>query len=461
MKLHELSALQLALLLRKRCLSATEMACYFLERIRRADMLDAFSVIADQAALEQAAKVDAMFAAGQQVSPLQGVPIALKDHIEWQGLPIELGSRSRKGVVSDHSANIIQRLLDQGLVLLGKTRVTEYGFGLSGINPTTHTPRNPWDAKMWRIPGGSSSGAAVAVAAGLSPLALGGDSGGSVRAPAAFQHLVGLKPSSSLIDRQGCVPLAASLDIFGPIAHTVEDVRALLSVAASGAADQVPDLEREPLRCLAVLDEGAWPTTLSVDVESAWRRALDTLRTNEVELKFWCAPQALLWSSLSRDNSLILAYEAYHTYRDIIETVNPDIWSVVLTRMRRGGQIGRQAYRDALLRRIEAKQQFTAAFAKLEAQALLLPCCPFVAPPIEEFDEQNDAVGLWLRAANFLDACAISLPVSLGSDGLPVAIQLMTPESTDLQLLSVAEQLETLFDQKGVRPDLSPWALAQ
>lgn len=172
--LHFRDALQIGLEIRQGRLSARQVATYFLDRIERAAGLNAFSVITAERALAQADAADRLLAAGIVLGPFHGVPVAVKDSVQWEGTEATLGSQSRVGKISTETATVLRSLMAQGMVVLGKTKMTEFAFGLSGQNLTQGTARNPWDAAVARAPGGSSSGSGVAVAAGLVPIALGG-----------------------------------------------------------------------------------------------------------------------------------------------------------------------------------------------------------------------------------------------------------------------------------------------
>ncbi|AUA55862.1 Glutamyl-tRNA(Gln) amidotransferase subunit A [Achromobacter spanius] len=240
--LHFRDARELARAIRDRELSSRQVTAHFLDRIERAAPLAAFSEVTAERALAQADAADRLQDAGMLLGPLHGVPVAVKDSIQWQGTPTTGGSQARRGVISTETSAAVRALAAAGMVILGKTRMTEFAFGLSGQNPTQGTARNPWDAKVARAPGGSSSGAGVAVAAGLTPIALGGDTGGSVRAPAALNGVVGYKPSSGLISRAGCLPLSDTLDVLGPIARSVADARLLAQVLAGPDVDDAATL---------------------------------------------------------------------------------------------------------------------------------------------------------------------------------------------------------------------------
>ncbi|WP_367717912.1 amidase [Nitratireductor sp. GISD-1A_MAKvit] len=221
-------------------LTSTAITRHFLERIARHDKaLGAFVNVDADRAMSMAEGLDRLRASGVVYGPLHGLPIAVKDLIDWQDEICTVGSKAWKDRRSTGNAIVMRRLLAAGMIPIGRTAMVEFAFGGWGTNPICGTPRNPWDMETHRIPGGSSSGSGVAVAAGLAPAALGSDTGGSVRIPAALNGLVGLKPTYGRISLKGCFPLSATLDSIGPMTHTVED-SALLFEALSGGRARGP-----------------------------------------------------------------------------------------------------------------------------------------------------------------------------------------------------------------------------
>lgn len=224
-----------------------------LSRIAQHDpALNAFAHVDAEAALATAKAHDALRASGVILGPLHGLPIAVKDLAHWRDRPCGGGSKTLDGKISTEDATIITRLLQAGMVIVGKTQMVEFAFGGWGTNPILGTPHNPWDMTTHRIPGGSSSGSGVAVGAGLVPAAMGSDTGGSIRLPAALNGVVGLKPTYGRISLSGCLPLSPTLDSNGPLTRTVEDAALLLAALAG------PDAKDAATLTAPTLDPEAW-----------------------------------------------------------------------------------------------------------------------------------------------------------------------------------------------------------
>ncbi|MNV26279.1 Glutamyl-tRNA(Gln) amidotransferase subunit A [compost metagenome] len=503
--LHFRDARELARAIRDRELSSRQVTAHFLDRIERAAPLAAFSEVTAERALAQADAADRLQDAGILLGPLHGVPVAVKDSIQWQGTPTTGGSQTRRGVISTETSAAVRALAAAGMVILGKTRMTEFAFGLSGQNPTQGTARNPWDAKVARAPGGSSSGAGVAVAAGLTPIALGGDTGGSVRAPAALNGVVGYKPSSGLISRAGCLPLSDTLDVLGPIARSVADARLLTQVLAGPDVDDPATLAlpascvtalRHPVArrvaadalasaaasssatttasasaatttdsasavdvpiSVAVLPPQAWPTPLSDAALQVWHQTQERLAQAGLTPTAWHPPASLSFARMADDNSLVLAYEAYRYFGALAEDPAAPLWEVVRARIAAGGRIAQADYEAALNRRQADMAAFAGAMQGLDA--LLMPACDQAAQPLDAEDVRHVGLGKLLRPANFLGAAAITLPAGFDADGMPIGVQLLAPAGNDAPLLDCAATLERVLAPTRQTPDMSPWAL--
>ena len=461
--LHFRSAQELAAAIRARQTDSLALTRLFLDRIERSPELRAFTHVAAERAMALADAADRLFAAGIVLGPFHGVPVAVKDSLAWAGTPLSGGSQARSDYISDDSSAVVRNLIACGMVVLGKTSMTEFAFGLSGQNPTCGTARNPWDALHDRAPGGSSSGAGVAVAAGLTPVAIGGDTGGSVRAPALMNHLVGYKPSSGLISRVGCLPLSETLDVLGPIARTVEDARIMTAVLAGPDFDDpvtlIPQAKSTPptTRKLAVLAEEAWPLPLQPEAADCWRAALELVSRAGWTLETWSPPEILNFTRLGQDNSMVLAYEALKHYGALALDATTPLWSVIRQRIRGGANISEADYEGALDRRKTVKMGFAQAI--ISVAGLLMPGSDQSAQILDPEDTRHAGLGAFLRPANFLGAAAIGLPTSRDADGMPLGIQLLTPHGTDASLVAVAAELETALGAGRPVPDLSPWGL--
>ncbi len=220
--------------------SSQEIVAACLSRIDALDgKLHAFVDVYRDDALKLARDADTELREGRLRGPLHGLPIALKDLLHLQGRQTTAGSKSWRGRMSDHTATAVERLLAAGMIPLGKTHMVEFAFGGWGRNQPMGAPWNPWDMTTHRVAGGSSSGSAVAVAAGLAPAAIGSDTGGSIRIPAALCGLTGLKTTYGLVSLHGAVPLSTTLDSIGPLTHTVDDA-ALLTAAMAGPDPRDP-----------------------------------------------------------------------------------------------------------------------------------------------------------------------------------------------------------------------------
>lgn len=461
--LHFRSALALADAIRTGETDSRALTRLFLDRIERGSGLGTFTHVAVERAEALAEASDRLLGAGIELGPLHGVPVAVKDSLAWEGTPLGGGSLARAHCISDHTSAVVRRLIASGMVVLGKTAMTEFAFGLSGQNPTCGTARNPWDALNDRAPGGSSSGSGVAVAAGLAPIAIGGDTGGSVRAPALMNHLVGYKPSSGLLSRAGCLPLSPTLDVLGPIARTVEDARIMTAVLSGPDSGDPVTLTPQPTstppgtRTLAVLAEEAWPVPMHPEAAEHWRRALERVAGAGWTMETWSPPPILDFDRLGRDNSTALGHEAHQRYGALARDETTPLWSVIRARIRAGADVGDADYAAALERRKAVGVRFAREMASVAG--LLMPGSDQSARTLDPEDERHAGLGAFLRPANFLGAAAIALPTSRDSGGMPLGLQLLAPHGCDTSLLSVAAELERALGAGRPVPDLAAWGL--
>jgi aspartyl-tRNA(Asn)/glutamyl-tRNA(Gln) amidotransferase subunit A len=412
-------------------LSPVALVDGYLARIAaREPKLQAFvEVYADDARLAAEAADKAM-RSGHAVGPLHGIPIALKDLIEIEGKNVTGGCEVWRTRKAARTATLARRLVAQGMIVLGKTHTVEFAMGGWGTNTRLGTPWNPWDPERKRTPGGSSSGSGVAVAAGLAPWAVGTDTGGSVRLPASWCGITGLKTTIGRVSTHGVLPLSPTLDTPGSMTRSVEDA-ALLYVAMQG-----PDpLDARTLGLaftdpMAALKRGVRGLRLacmpeperqhaSDDVLAAYDGSLAEVERLGAEVVAVDLPFA--FADLAALNLRIMAAESYAILHELIDDENAPLDPHVRPRIAAGRSITAQAYIEALRERESMKRKFTAALDGIDA--LLTPTTMTTAVPLDEVD-QVKAPAHYTRFGNFLDLCALSLPNGFDKDGLPTSLQI-------------------------------------
>lgn len=461
-ELTSLPAHQLAAEIAARRVSPIDVVESFLARIAAHDRkLAAFiDVYADDARLAAHA-ADEAIRAGHAVGPLHGVPIALKDLVELEGKVTTGGTEAWRSRRSTRTATLARRLMAQGMIVLGKTHTVEFAMGGWGTNARLGTPWNPQDLKRKRTPGGSSSGSGVAVAAGLAPWAIGTDTGGSVRMPASWCGITGLKTTIGRISTYGVLPLSPTLDTPGPMTSCVEDAALLYSVLQGPDpldpltiglpyTDPMPQLKRgiRGLR-LARLPEAerkyaSAPVLAAYDASEAELIRLGA-EIVPIELPFALADVAAL-------NFRIMAAESYTLLHGLIDDENAPLDPDVRPRIAAGRGITAQAYLDALNQRRAMKQAFLAAMDGFDA--LLSPTTTTTALPLEEVD-QKQAPSHYTRFGNFLELCALSLPNGVDDQGLPTSLQINCRPFDEATALRIGWAYQNATDWHLRRPALS------
>ncbi|MCI1016044.1 amidase [Herbaspirillum sp. C7C2] len=406
------------------------------------------SVYADQARAAARAS-DTLRAAGLRRSPLEGVPVSVKDLFDVAGETTLAGSVVLRGkpVASAH-AEVVQKLIKAGAIVIGKTNMTEFAYSGLGINPHYGTPQNQWERGVegGRIPGGSSSGAAISVTDGMAFAAVGSDTGGSVRIPSALNGLTGFKPTAARVSMEGVLPLSAYLDSIGPLAASVECCAIMDAVLAGEAYRPLP---AHPLRGLRLLA----PTNVVLDgmdesVAKAYRAALSRLtQAGAVVVE----EEVPAFNGLAAINSKggFTAAEAYAWHRALIAENAAGYDQRVVSRIMRGKDMSAADLLDVLHARSPWIAQVEAQLAGYDA--LVMPTVPIVAPRIAELLASDDAYyganGKMLRnptLINFLDGCAVSLPCH-AEGSAPVGLSLAAPGGQDRRLLSIALAVEGLL----------------
>jgi len=414
----------------------------------------------DARALADAADLERR--AGAARGPLHGLPVALKDLFEIAGRQTTAGSKSWLGRTSDYTATVVEKLLAAGMIPLGKTHMVEFAFGGWGRNEPMGAPWNPWDLATHRVAGGSSSGSAVAVAAGMVPAAIGSDTGGSVRIPASLCGLTGLKTTYGLVSLRGAVPLSTSLDTIGPLAHTAEDV-ALLTAAMAGpdradpptlaaprvdfgdALARAPDVRGLAIACLA---PEQFPAAIDDEVVRARHEAVDVLRQRGAQVADVRAP--IDFDDIAARVGRLLACEAYAYHRAYIEdtTLPIDPW------VRRRTLGGKGVTAADYIGELAAMRRAQAAFAAWMRgyDALLTPTLPITALPVADVDEATAPLAAFTRAVNYLGGCGLSLPAGFSAAGLPIGVQLVGAPFTEPMLVRIGRAFQDETDWHLRRP---------
>lgn len=419
--------------------SATERVRVCLDRIaERNGRLHAVSAILADEARARAAALDTAAAEGLPRKPLQGLPVLVKELVDIRGLPTAFGSLAYGTAPAKATAPALQRLEEAGAILLGTTHMVEFAFGSWGTNHAKGTPWNPADAGIHRVPGGSSSGSAVAVAAGLVPVAIGSDTGGSIRIPASLCCVVGFKPTYGLIPTAGVAPLGPTFDTLGPITRSVAEAR-VVTEAMAGVDLSHPSVAMEGLRVAVVSDAALAP--MSDDVAAAYGAAVARLRAAGAQVEGITLP--LSFVEFQRLNGDIVAYEAWPHLGTLAEDPATPLDPFVRSRVLAGRGLDPALYEERLNQLHAARSRFAAAFAGFDC--LVLPGTPLCAPALADVDESQIPMSRYTRVANCLDLCAISLPVTRAAGALPVGLQLCAAAGADARLLATASQVSPLI----------------
>jgi aspartyl-tRNA(Asn)/glutamyl-tRNA(Gln) amidotransferase subunit A len=405
-----------------------------------------FLQVSAAAARAQADAVDRQRAAGVTLPPFAGVPIAIKDLFDLCGEVTTAGSRVlRNAPPAQRDAPAVALLRAAGFIVIGRTNMTEFAFSGLGLNPHYGTPLNVFDRAVGRIPGGSSSGAAVAVADDMAAASLGTDTGGSCRIPAALNGIVGLKPTAKRVSRVGAVPLSTTLDSVGPLAPTVECC-ALLDAVLTNTIVEAP--EPFPVAGMRLLV----PTSVVCDdidnhVAACFERALDLL--SRAGAAITRAPLAELARIPELNaNGGFSAPEAYEWHRELLARHESDYDPRVSVRILKGREHSAADYLRLGKERVELCERLRKV--TLNYDAAVMPTVPTIAPPLQSLAADREYFrmnGLMLRnpaLGNFLDRCAISIPMHRRGDA-PAGLMLMGEHLDDRRLLAVARGVEGLL----------------
>ncbi len=431
-----MTAAELARHYRRGDLSPVEIARQALEHAEREQpRLNAFITLLPEDAMETARRSEARYRQGRPLGPLDGVPVAVKDLVHMAGVRTTAASKVLDGYVASEDADVARRLKAGGAVILGKTNLHEFAFGPSGDVSHFGPARNPHNAG--HIPGGSSSGSGAAVAAGICPVALGTDTGGSIRIPASLCGIVGLKPTYGRVSCRGVIPLSWSLDHVGPMASTVEDAGLALSVLCDF---EMPALELGRTARVGVCRELLFGA-LDAEVRAVVEAALPAVgEVREMEIGHMSATSA---------QSVILATDAATYHLPWLKERPEDYDPTIRARLETGLASRGVDYVQAMRLRGLFVEAMTDAFKDIDV--LAAPTTPIAAPPfgevltpLDDGSSQNTA-GLLLRNTSPFNFCgfpAISVPCGRTSAGLPVGLQLIARPWDEAMLLRVAAAFE-------------------
>ncbi len=459
-------------------ISATELTKAALKRISDIDeKIGAFNSVTEETALKTAKEVDDMVASGEKLPLLAGVPLALKDNMNLKGSKTTASSKILENFVSPYNATATQKLLDNKIPIVGKANLDEFAMGSSNENSAFKKVHNPWNLN--KVPGGSSGGSAASVAACEASLALGSDTGGSIRLPASFCGVVGMKPTYGRVSRYGLIAFASSLDQIGPFARTVEDASMLLEVISGhdehdSTSLDIPvehysqhlndDIKGKKIGVVTDLMTDA----VSEDVRKAVEHAVDVYKSLGAEITEVSLPKlkysiGIYYILATAECSSNLA--RFDGVRYGHRTANPENLLELYCKSRAEGfgdevkrriMLGTYAlssgYYDAYYKKAQQMRrlvadEFNAAFKKVDA--LIAPTCPNTA-----FDlgaRTADPLAMYLTdiatiAANLVGIPAMSVPAGFDADGMPIGLQIMTPQLKESDLFNFGYQFEQQND---------------
>ncbi len=448
-----MTLLEAAASLRRREVSSVDLTTSALTRIDRLNPgTNAVQTLMADTARAQARQADAELAAGRDRGPLHGIPIAVKDLFYTKGVRTTGGSRLFADFVPDHDAAVVERLNNAGAVLVGKTGLHELAYGITSSNPHFGVVKNPWDRD--RIPGGSSGGSGASVVSGMVFMAMGSDTGGSIRIPASYCGTVGLKPTYGRVSRFGSMPLGFSLDHMGPLTRSVRDAGAVLNAIAGydprddassrrPVEDYIPPQEASIRDLRLGLPHNFFFERLDAEVESAVRGALRKGESLGAQVVQTPVPDIAAINAVARLILLAEASALMEPHLDRRDQFGPD----VLALLDQGRLIAATDYVNAQRLRRRMQHEFEAVWTHVDC--LVTPTTPITAPRIGEtgvnINGESEDVRLattrLVRGINLLGLPAISIPCGVDRRGLPVGLQIIGKPFAEAMILRVAQAL--------------------
>lgn len=416
------------------------------------ERLNAFITVTSDAARARAAMLDQELARGIDRGPLHGIPIAHKDNIFTRGVRTTAGSKIFADFMPDRDAEIVRQLNEAGAIVIGKTGLHELAYGATSANPHFGAVRNPWNRD--RIPGGSSGGSAAAVAAHLVPFATGTDTGGSIRIPASFCGVVGLKPTYDRVSRRGVMPLGLTLDHVGPLARTVRDAALAFSLIATHGSGYLPPAHAD-LRGMRIgVPDNFFVDNIAPEVMLSFRAAVQTAAALGAHVTEVRLPDA---GALNVVGRIVQLAEASGLFAGFLDR-RGDFGSDVLALVEQGRLIPGTDYVNAQ----RARRLLTRDFSKIwmNLDCLMTPATPMTAPKIGErsialgslSEDVRGAATRLARPFNVLGWPALAVPCGFSSEGLPIGLQLVAPPRQEDTLLQAGAALEDALQVAGRQP---------
>ncbi len=441
---HEMTACALGDAIGRGDIDATALCEHFLARIAEHDDGRIYLRTTAERGCAEAAAASERAAAGTRRSRLDGVPISWKDLYDTAGIATEGGTPLLAGRVPERDATVLARATRAGLICLGKTNTVQFALGGVGTNPATGTPANAVMEDTPRAPGGSSCGAATSVARGLAAAGIGSDTGGSVRIPAAWNRLVGLKTSFGALPCEGVLPLSTSFDTVGPLTHDVADAATLFEVMGAHPTIDLAGADLAGTRFLVATDV-VWDDADAPIVEAVEQAISSIAAAGAIVERGPVSEFNRIDDVLNRHGSTVTA-EGYVTWRDLIDNQGQTIDTAVLARFHQGRDM---AATDIETARAAARELAPALYARMaNYSAVLAPTVPILPPPIADVIDDADAYARAnsmalrnTRLGNVLPCCALSLPC--GAPQVPAGLMAMAPSGEDARLLRLGAALET------------------
>jgi aspartyl-tRNA(Asn)/glutamyl-tRNA(Gln) amidotransferase subunit A len=452
---HDLTALsveELATLLAERRISSVELTDACLDRIaRHNDALHAFIAVYAEEARAAAKAADLARGAGYALGPLHGIPFGLKDLVDIEGKVTTGGSKVWAKRVSPTTGSLVRRLVASGMIVAGKTHTVEFAFGAWGTNQHMGTPRNPWDMRQHRTPGGSSSGSGVAVSSRMVPWAIGTDTGGSVRIPSAMCGLTGLKTTVGQIPTDGILPLSETLDTVGPLARSAADA-AILYAALRCKDVRLPHAALA--RGIKGLRLARMPDDERSGVETAVLTAYDESLGQLADLGAEIVPVALphKFSEFAAMTSDLIAIEGYAHVGPIIDDAALPVDEAVRARFKPARSMLASAYLALLQKRDRMRAAMETALADVDA--LLTPTAPMTAAPVSEVDGPGLVPSHFTRMVNMTGGCALAVPNGFSPNGLPTSLQIICAANDEATALRVGRIYQGVTDWHRRAPAL-------